>query len=73
MWPYLFVFSISILSTQIATIGINRNNKVVFYCFSIIALSFPILLAAFRDDRIGTDMQSYVMDYFEALVSTKND
>ncbi|KFC20003.1 EpsG family protein [Chryseobacterium sp. FH1] len=60
MFPYLFVFAISIFSTYLAQISLNRKNKVLFFVFSAIAILTPSLLAGFRDSGVGTDTKIYV-------------
>lgn len=58
MIPYILVFSISIFFTYLAD---KYNNKSLFYLLSIFALIPPIILAGFRDETIGTDIQTYVL------------
>lgn len=62
MIPYLFVFCVSIFFTYLA--DRYYNNKFVFCLFSIFALTPTILLAGFRDNTIGTDIQTYVLSTF---------
>lgn len=65
MLPYLIVFIISIIATYKAQKCKTKN--LLFYlhtCFAIIPL---VLLAAFRDESIGTDTPNYIYLFEDAI------
>ena len=67
MSPYIITFILSLFFSKIAE---RSKNKVLFYIFSIVSILLPALLAGFRDDTIGTDINVYVVNIFnKALIS----
>ncbi len=65
MLPYLIIFIISIIATYKAQKCKTKNF--LFYlhtCFAIIPL---VLLAAFRDESIGTDTANYIYLFEDAI------
>lgn len=68
MFPYLFVFIVSIFSTYLAEKFIKGKSKILFLFFSVIAVLFPSLLAGFRDVGIGTDTLVYVESVWKQVV-----
>lgn len=65
MIPYIFVFIISLLFISGASKFANQRKKIAFYFLSLGAILFPVLLAAYRDSSVGTDVQSYVLSIWE--------
>lgn len=64
MIPYLSFFAITLLFTYISE---NKcKNKTAWVLFSLLSIVTPALLAGFRDDTIGTDIQTYVISTFNA-------
>ena len=58
---YLISFILSYAFTKYATI--YKNNKALFFVFSIIAISIPAFVAGVRDSIIGTDTINYDYDF----------
>ena len=57
MWIYLICFAISCLFLKVAELS---NKRVVYRIITAIGLIIPCILAGFRADTIGTDVQVYV-------------
>lgn len=61
---YIFTFIISILILSIA-LYFRKKNKILFLIFSILGLAVPCILAALRDNSIGTDVNVYIYPLFK--------
>lgn len=62
---YIFTFIISLLFISIA-LYFRKKNKILFLIFSAIGLGVPCLLAALRDNSIGTDVNIYIYPLFKS-------
>lgn len=65
MWPYVVYFSLSCLFTGAA--GRCKRKKKIYAAlvFSVLALLLPCLLAAFRDNTVGSDVLVYGDAFYE--------
>lgn len=68
MWPYIIAFSISLWGTYMAS-----AKRSQFALGTLIALLPPILLAAFRDETVGSDTERYVKYMYLAAINNKGD
>lgn len=59
MWPYILCFSLSCYFTKVASKYKNKNKKMEYIVFSVLAVLFPCILAGVRDATVGTDMGVY--------------
>ena len=74
---YLVTFVLAILFFSLALSGsktcsmslqyirVKKHDSAYVYLCLLLSASFPILLAAFRDDSVGTDLQTYGIIYWE--------
>ena len=65
MFPYIVVFIISIFATY--KVRYYSSKKLIFYIYSVIAITPLVLLAALRDHNIGTDTPNYVYLFQSAV------
>lgn len=61
---YIFVFAISLIFFKLA-LKFREKNNFLFVIFSTVAIFLPCFLATFRDDKIGVDVNVYVMPLFK--------
>lgn len=64
MIVYLITFLIASLSASCAHYFYSKS-KIVFLFFSIITILVPTLVAGFRSDTVGTDMNFYLLDIYD--------
>ena len=57
MWIYLICFAVSCLLLKISEF---TKKRIIYRIITAIALIIPCILAGFRADTIGTDVQVYV-------------
>lgn len=69
MWIYLICFAVSCLFLKIADLS---KKGAIYNIFIIMGLIIPCILAGFRADTIGTDVQVYVKPMFEAALSSSD-
>lgn len=70
MLPYLIIFIISIIATYKAQKCRTKNLLFYFHtCFAIIPL---VLLAAYRDESIGTDTANYIYLFEDAIENRRS-
>lgn len=62
---YVIAFISSLIFIRIAC-AFRKNNKPLFWLFSIVGILIPCLLAAFRDLSIGTDVKVYIKPLFDS-------
>lgn len=65
MFPYIVVFLISIFCSYIAQ---SSKNKSIGFIFNLLAVLIPSILAGCRDTNIGTDVEVYGVQVFNASV-----
>lgn len=68
---YIIVFFIAILCTYIAERNLGKN-KIIFLCFSFLAIIVPSILAGLRDSGIGTDTEIYVDRCWYEIIWARN-
>lgn len=69
MWIYLICFAVSCLLLKISEFS---KKRIIYRFITAIALIIPCILAGFRADTIGTDVQVYVKPMFDAACSSKS-
>lgn len=62
MHIYLIVF---FLSAAFMNVAIKSGNKIISYSNLLLAFLLPVLLAAFRDDDVGTDLYTYGIYFWD--------
>ena len=63
MLVYFLVISIVVILTYVAQKVLNKS-KILFAFVSLLILTVPSLLAAFRNDTVGVDVNVYEKSYF---------
>lgn len=64
MIVYLITFLIASLSASCAHYFYSKS-KIIFLFFSLITILVPTLVAGFRSDTVGTDMNFYLLDIYD--------
>lgn len=72
MTIYFIIFFIAFAFAYIAEKNLKSNKKILFYCFSFLAICIPSLLAGLRASGIGTDTQVYMDWVFRESVFMRN-
>lgn len=69
MYIYIITFTLSCILIGLSEL---QKNKIIKKSLIIIGILIPCLLAGFRADIIGTDVNVYVKPIFEAALKTNN-
>lgn len=67
MIVYLITFLIASLSASCAHYFYSKS-KIIFLFFSLITILVPTLVAGFRSDTVGTDMNYYLLEIYDKAV-----
>lgn len=70
MIEYIITFSLAIFFSYLA--DKNYHKRILFYLFSSFAIAIPVILAGFRDETIGTDINTYIIHSFEQASNYNN-